>query len=118
MDSVFEPALNTLATSVQQMFGSASCRDYVTEHDLEAGPRTPQCISIDAFDDLAPELREQDIMILRLGSAPDGHAPESASATSTQRWTVYSVSFIDGSAGTSSGKSNQTTRISSPLIVG
>ncbi len=72
MDSVFEPALNTLAASNQHVFGPTSFRDYVAEHDLEASPRTPRYISIDAFDDLPPELREQDAMVFRMGSAPNG----------------------------------------------
>ncbi|MFP9191394.1 DUF6997 domain-containing protein [Natrialbaceae archaeon A-CW1-1] len=72
MDSVFEPALNTMAASNQQVFGPTSFQDYVAEHELEASPRTPRYISIDAVGDLPPGLREHDVMVLRMGSAPNG----------------------------------------------
>ncbi|AXR82962.1 DUF6997 domain-containing protein [Natrarchaeobaculum sulfurireducens] len=69
---VFGPALEKLAASDQSVLGPTSFRSYVTRHDLEAGPRTPRYISVDALSDLAPELREADVMVLRTGSAPDG----------------------------------------------
>ncbi len=72
MGSVFGPALNDMTASNQQVFGPTSFQDYVSEHELDASPRTPRYISIDAFDDLAPELRDADVMVLRVGSAPDG----------------------------------------------
>ena len=69
---VFDPALEELAATDGSVFGPTSFRDYVERHDLEAGPRTPRYISVDAVDDLEPELREADVMVLRAGSAPDG----------------------------------------------
>lgn len=69
---VFGPALEKLAASEESVFGPTAFRSYVTRHDLEAGPRTPRYISVDALADLAPELREADVMVLRTGSAPDG----------------------------------------------
>ncbi|WP_263019979.1 DUF6997 domain-containing protein [Natronobiforma cellulositropha] len=72
MEPIFEPALTTLAASSQRVFGPVSFRDYVSEHGLEAGPRTPRYISVDTVDDLAPELREHGSMVLRMGAAPDG----------------------------------------------
>ena len=69
---VFGPALSELETTGKQLFGPTSFRDYVADNDLEASPRTPRYISVDAMDELAPELREAGVMVLRVGSAPDG----------------------------------------------
>ena len=69
---VFRPALSSLEASETGVFGPVSFRDYVDEHDLTASPRTPRYISVDSLDDLAPELREAGVMVLRAGSAPDG----------------------------------------------
>ncbi|WP_049928000.1 DUF6997 domain-containing protein [Halopiger goleimassiliensis] len=69
---VFEPALEELAASERSVYGPTSFREYVERHDLEAGPRTPRYISVDAIGDLEPELREAGVTVLRAGSAPDG----------------------------------------------
>ncbi|ARS88600.1 hypothetical protein B1756_01720 [Natrarchaeobaculum aegyptiacum] len=69
---VFEPALADLSRSDRPLFGPVSFRDYVEGHDLEATPRTPRYISVDALADLAPELREAGVMVLRAGSALEG----------------------------------------------
>lgn len=69
---VFEPALTALAASDGTTYGPTSFRDYVERNDLEAGPRTPRYISVDALADLTTELREAGVMVLRAGSAPDG----------------------------------------------
>lgn len=69
---VFEPALEELAASKGPLYGPASFRDYVERHDLDVGPRTPRYISVDSIGELAPELREAAVMVLRVGSAPDG----------------------------------------------
>ena len=68
MESIFEPALGELAASDRPLFGPTSFRDYVSDHDLEAGPRTPRYISVDSLEDLSPELREDDAMVFRMGS--------------------------------------------------
>jgi len=72
MDSVFRPALDELAASDQSVFGPTSFRDYVSAHDLDASPRTPRYISVNAFEDLEPALRDADVMVLRMGAAPNG----------------------------------------------
>lgn len=69
---VFEPALGELERSSRPVFGPTSFRDYVSRHDLEASPRTPRYISVDSLDELSPELRDAGVMVLRVGSAPDG----------------------------------------------
>ena len=72
MASIFEPAVSELAAADRVVFGPRSFRDYVTAHDLEAGPRTPRYISVDALEDLSPALREAGVMVFRMGAAPDG----------------------------------------------
>lgn len=69
---VFEPALADLSRSDRPLYGPTSFRDYVERNDLEATPRTPRYISVDALADLVPELREAGIMVLRSGSALEG----------------------------------------------
>lgn len=72
MNSVFGPALDQLAGSDQHVYGPTSFRDYVSTHNLSGSPRTPRYISVDAVSDLELELRDADVMILRMGSAPNG----------------------------------------------
>ncbi len=72
MDAVFRPALDELAATDQSVFGPTSFRDYVAAHDIDASPRTPRYISVDALEDLEPELRDADVMVLRMGAAPNG----------------------------------------------
>lgn len=69
---VFEPALDEMADRDSPVFGPTSFRDYVSDHEIGAGPRTPRYISIDSISDLAPELQDADVMVLRLGSALSG----------------------------------------------
>lgn len=69
---VFEPALEEMGEHDTSIFGPTSFRDYVSQHDLNASSRTPRYITIDSLSELAPELRETDVMVLRLGSAPSG----------------------------------------------
>ena len=66
---VFEQALAAMEQSGQSLFGPISFRDYVSQHDIETSSRTPRYISVDSLSDLAPELREQDVMVLRVGTA-------------------------------------------------
>ncbi|AGB17591.1 hypothetical protein Halru_3025 [Halovivax ruber XH-70] len=68
---VFESALRELRESAQGVFGPTSFRGYVDRHGIEAG-RTPRHISVDSLADLDPGLRDEDVMVLRMGSAPDG----------------------------------------------
>lgn len=69
---VFEPALAELSTSDQSLFGPTSFRDYVRDHDVDTSPRTARYISVDSLADLPSELRESEVMVLRMGSAADG----------------------------------------------
>ena len=69
---VFEPALEEMGEHGTRIFGPISFLDYVSKHDLDVGSRTPRYISIDSLRELAPELREANVMALRMGSAPDG----------------------------------------------
>jgi len=71
-EMVFEPALTAMKRSQNPTFGPVSFRDYVSDHDVDANSRTPRYISVDKFSDLSSELRDEDVMVLRVGSAPDG----------------------------------------------
>ena len=66
---VFEHALAAMERSGQPLFGPTSFRDYVSQYDIETSSRTPRYISVDSLSDLAPELREHDVMVLRVGTA-------------------------------------------------
>jgi len=66
---VFEHALAAMERSGQPLFGPTSFRDYVSQHDIETSSRTPRYISVNSLSDLAPELRENDVMVLRVGAA-------------------------------------------------
>lgn len=69
---VFEPALDEMEAQNTSIYGPASFRDYVSKHGLDVGSRTPRYISIDSLSELATELREANVMVLRMGSAPAG----------------------------------------------
>lgn len=69
---VFEPALDEMRECGSPIYGPTSFRDYVSTHDLNASVRTPRYISIDSLSELDPELREANVMTLRMGSAPTG----------------------------------------------
>lgn len=69
---VFEPALAEMEERGHPIFGPTSFRDYVSEHGLDVSSRTPRYISIDSLSELAPELREANVMALRMGSASSG----------------------------------------------
>lgn len=71
-DTIFGLALTEMAESGRRIYGPTSFRDYVSRHDLDWSGQTPRYISIDSLNDLAKELREADVMVLRLGSASDG----------------------------------------------
>ena len=67
------PAIEKVLDSQSGIYGPESFRDYIT--DIGQDPRdyrTAAEISIDKKRDLADELKQNDTMVLRLGSAPDG----------------------------------------------
>ena len=68
---IFAPAVEDLNTLDGPLYGPKSFRDYVREHDLSA-TRTARYISVNNIDELDSLLREHDIMVLRVGSAPNG----------------------------------------------
>lgn len=69
---IFEPALNEMDESGSDIFGPRSFRDYISDNDIEGNPRTAQYISIDSIERLPNELLSANVMVLRLGSAPNG----------------------------------------------
>lgn len=69
---VFEHAVAEMEQAERPLYGPESFRDYVARHDVDAGSSTPRYISVDSISDLAPELRANDVMVLRLGAAPEG----------------------------------------------
>lgn len=69
---VFGPALEEMESSGSSIFGPTSFQDYVTRHAIDVRGRTPRYISIDSLDELPPELRDADVMVLRMGSARTG----------------------------------------------
>lgn len=69
---VFEPALEEMDREGSSIYGPTSFRDYVTKHGVEVTGRTPRYISVDSIDELALELREEDVMVLRMGSSRTG----------------------------------------------
>lgn len=69
---VFEPALQELNLRNWDLYGPESFRDYLKRHDLSTPSRsTPQFISVDTLETLAPSLRQAGVMVLRLGEAGD-----------------------------------------------
>ncbi|MFD1643821.1 DUF6997 domain-containing protein [Halohasta litorea] len=72
-DSHWQAAIQTARNSKSGIYGPQSFRDYIT--DIGQDPRdyrTAAEISIDKRRDLASELEQNDMMVLRLGRAPDG----------------------------------------------
>lgn len=69
---MFGPALDQMAAEGSRLYGPESFKDYLEKYDLESSSRTPAYISVDTLAQLSPELREAGVMVLRLGSAPEG----------------------------------------------
>lgn len=69
---VFEPALAEMESRGTSIYGPTSFQDYVSRHDIDVRGRTPRYISIDSLDELPTELRDANVMVLRLGSARTG----------------------------------------------
>lgn len=68
---LFEPALKHLRPGSWSVFGPTSFQRYLNQHGFERRD-TASLISVDSLDRLAPELREAEAMVLRLGRASDG----------------------------------------------
>jgi hypothetical protein len=63
---IFDPALSDLTGKELAFWGPESFQDYLARNNLPQ-VRTPDYISIDSLDRLHPSLRENDVMVLRLG---------------------------------------------------
>lgn len=72
---IFKPALKQLAGKSRGLFGPVSFQDYLKEHGLPASG-TAGSISIDSYERLPNDLKDNDTMVLRLG--------ESSKRTGTQ----------------------------------
>ena len=68
---IFKPALRQLAGKSQGLFGPISFQDYLKEHGLPASG-TAESISIDSYERLPNDLKDNDTMILRLGESLKG----------------------------------------------
>ncbi|WP_456475142.1 DUF6997 domain-containing protein [Candidatus Pyrohabitans sp.] len=68
---IFKPALEVLSDKDTGIYGPFSFQDYLKENNLPP-VRTAPVISIDTYELLSPELKLNDTMVLRLGSAPNG----------------------------------------------
>lgn len=66
---IFEEALRILGESSSGTFGPEGFQDYCKRMGLH-GVNTAAAISVDLFEELAPELRSAGAMVLRLGSHP------------------------------------------------
>lgn len=72
-DSHWQAAIQTALSSDSGIYGPESFRDYITEIGQDPRDyRTAAEISIDRKRDLASELEQNDMMVLRLGRAPNG----------------------------------------------
>lgn len=69
---VFKSALDEMESRGGSIYGPTSFQDYVKRHDIDVRGRTPRFISIDSLDELPPELRDANVMVLRMGSARTG----------------------------------------------
>jgi hypothetical protein len=71
-ESHWDTALEALNGSSSGIYGPRSFRDYLQDAGADYRDfRTAAEISVDTKRDLATELRENDTMVLRLGSAPE-----------------------------------------------
>lgn len=74
---LFDAAISSLRQDEGDHFGPFSFLRYCQEQGFSAG-RTAEHISVDSIDRLAPELRANDCMVLRLGQATDGRGTQFA----------------------------------------
>ena len=68
MDDIFKPALFEMFSNKSQIYGPESFQDYITRNGFSK-VRTATYISIDSFERLPRSLRENSIMVLRLGAS-------------------------------------------------
>lgn len=69
---IFLPALSQVPLTQWHRSPPTSFKRYLQTHGLPEDRRTPEHISIDFKEQLAPSLREASTMVLRLGKATDG----------------------------------------------
>jgi hypothetical protein len=65
---IFEPALSRIVGKSVDVYPPTSFQDYLKEHGLPS-KNTASTISIDSYEQLPSELKANDVMVLRLGSA-------------------------------------------------
>lgn len=68
-EPLFGPALRALSDSGEAYLGPIGFQRYCKEHG-RTGVSTAAAISVDLYEDLAPELRAASTMVLRLGAVP------------------------------------------------
>jgi|AntDeeMinimDraft_5_1070356.scaffolds.fasta_scaffold03334_4 hypothetical protein len=98
-DTHWETAIQTARNSDSGIFGPQSFRDYIT--DIGEDPReyrTATEISIDRRRDLASDLEDHEMMLLRLGRAPDGTGTQFALVDAAGRLDDF---FFDEAAASS-----------------
>lgn len=71
-NDVFRPVITEMKDTNTNIYGPSSFLDYLKANNLPR-VRTPEYLSIDSFDRLPAILRENDTMILRLGSSLDSN---------------------------------------------
>jgi len=65
----FIPALKELGESDQILWGPKDFPEYVINNDFDKRIRAPEVISVDSLESLRPELKENNVMVLRLGKS-------------------------------------------------
>jgi len=71
-NDVFRPVITEMKDTNTNIYGPSSFLDYLKANNLPR-VRTPEYLSIDSFDRLPAILRDNDTMILRLGSSLDSN---------------------------------------------
>jgi hypothetical protein len=82
MPDIFEPAIHFMNETNANIYSPTSFMNYLNDHNFSSNIKPAPIISIDSIRKLRPELRENEIMVFRLGS-PTG-----------QRHTYFSLARV------------------------
>lgn len=72
---VFVPALDEMSRTGSLIFGPKSFQRYLIENNFPLRLTAP-LVSVDSFELLSPSLRENGVMVLRLGTSPDNRGTQ------------------------------------------
>jgi len=88
--SIFQNAIESINDSNHEFYGPKSFLDYLSENNLSE-KSTAQHISVDSYEKLNGTLRENKLMVLRLGSQPDSRGTSFILTKTQNNWNDFFI---------------------------